>query len=150
MPALARYGKGTGTNAVGPQLKRAATTTAGDTNYTLIDLLKGSLSLGGSADQKDISSFDTQGRIRQKASGMIDLGSVDVEMWFDPDWPQHQNVLQDFQNGDLRDYQLLLPTGVTRKYGFRATTSQFKLTMPLDDHLMATLSFTVFTVNFNA
>jgi hypothetical protein len=148
--ATARFGKGTGGTQLGVQLGRGNTATVGETNFTLIPLVKGTVAgPGGSADQKIITSHDTVGRIHQKASGMTDAGSLDIELWWDPDDVQHQTVLADWVAGDQRDYRMILPAPIVRKYGFRASTSQFKISTPVDDFMTATVSFTFFSINFN-
>lgn len=142
--ATARFGKGV-------QVKRGNTATVGETNFTLIPAFIGTVNgPGGNSDIKDITTHDTVGRLRAKAAGLADAGSLDGELLFDPDDAIHQAVLQDWLDGTFRDYSLVLPTGIVRKYGFRATVSQFKAMWPVDDYVKTTVSFTFLTVNFNA
>lgn len=135
----------------GVQVKRGNTTAVGETNFTLIPGFMGTLSMGGAADKKDISTHDdTASRLRSYGSGMVDPGSLDGDLLFDPDDVTQAAVLADWLAGTFRDYQIVLPTGITRKFGARACVANFKMSFPLDDYVKCSVSFAFLTVNFNA
>jgi len=136
----------------GIMIKRADTPDEGATAFTLIPHFKGTISgPGGQSDIKDVTVHELStpdSRLRMKAPGLSDAGSLDGTIFFDPDHPTHQAVLGDWQTGTFRDYEMVLPPGVTAKYKFRAAVSNFKQSWPIDDYGTCDLSFTFLTIDF--
>ena len=144
-PAVLVFGKGI-------QIMRGDTPEIGATAFSLIPHFRGTISgPGGSSDIRDVTVHELitpASRVRQKAPGLSDAGSLDGTIFFDPDHPIHKGVLEDWKTGTFRDYQMVLPPGVTTQYKFRAGVGNFRQQYPIDDYAVCDLSFVFLSIDF--
>jgi hypothetical protein len=82
-------------------LWRGDTTTEGETNFTEVPQQRGSFPfMGGTAEVKDVTTRETVGRFRAKASGLADFDTVDLQILYDA--RGHPRRLQDRRPARLR------------------------------------------------
>lgn len=73
----------------------------------------------------DTTALDTQGGYETLTPSLKKPGVVTFELDFMPEDTNHQELLGDFVNGTLRDFQIVWPDGVTT-YAFQAYVSKWE------------------------
>jgi len=132
------------------------------TNWELIPHFKGTINgPGGTSDIKDVTIHELStpdSRLRMKAAGLADPGTLDGTIFFDPTHDVHKRMLSYWQKGTVCTYKMVLPpdTGAAgppivpaANYAFRGYVSQFKSSWPIDDYATCDLSFTFLWIDFN-
>lgn len=131
-----------GISAFGTQLKRNMG--GSPVTYTAVANVT---SVGGpslEAEQIDVTSHDSASGFEEFVAGIKRGGEVEIEGNFDPGNATHESLLDDFDSGDVEEYQLIFPTSPTVTWTFDAVVTAFAPEAPYDDKLAfsATLKLT--------
>lgn len=132
----------------GVTIKRAATTTAGDTAFTAIDGLTMFKPPGFQGTEIDTTQH-VLGAVkrRSKAVGLSDTVAATGTIYYDPDHAQHAAMLVDNETLVYRDYEIEFPD-TTNKWRFRGQLMTFDVqNIPVDGFITANLSWSILTLD---
>jgi hypothetical protein len=135
---------------LGTKIKAAATTGVDDHSYTQIPRVTGDITLpGGSANRLSLKTHDDTSKLDAKAAGLIDTSDVGFKIFYDHDAPEHRGLLDDWEFGDFRNYEIEYPDPVVTKERFRGQVMQFSRMAPMGGFMEATIGLSVFTHDFD-
>ncbi len=132
----------------GVTLKRAATTTVGDTNFTAIDGLL-SFKPPGIRGEVKVTTQHVLGALKRhsKATGISDVTDAQAQIYFDPDLAQHAAMLADNESLVFRDYEIEFPD-TTNKWRFRGQLHTFDVSnITTGEFIMADLAWSILTLD---
>jgi len=92
-----------------------------------------------SRDVHDVTAHDSPNKSREKLGGLIDWGSLDIDVNYDPE--VHDIWVDDLEDVDPRDYQIEFPDGTVRE--MTAILSSFSWDGPFDDKMTGSASFDI-------
>jgi predicted secreted protein len=93
------------------------------------------------AEQIDVTSHDSADMFEEFVSGIKRGGTVDVEGNFMPGEATHQALLDDFNSGDIVEYELAFPISPEVAWTFDALVVSFSTDAPFDGKLSFSASF---------
>lgn len=128
-----------GIAAFGTELARK--TVDSPVTYTAIAELTSISGPSLEAEQIDVTSHDSTDMFEEFVAGIKRGGTVDVEGNFMPDDTTHQQLLADFNSGDIVEYQLSFPTSPATTWTFDALVVSLSTDAPFDDKLSFSASF---------
>jgi hypothetical protein len=95
-------------------------------------------------DMKEATNMSSASATREYIAGLLDPGTVALDVNWAPGDAQHAGLLSDIDNGVLRNFKILLPPAVTSKvFSFAAFVDSFKPATPIDDKITATISLRI-------
>jgi predicted secreted protein len=86
-----------------------------------------------SRDTIDVTSLDSTGGYREFIGGFRDGGTVNLSMNFAI--AGYNDMKDDFESSDLRDYQIILPDTGNTTFGFAGLVTELPLDIPMDDKI---------------
>lgn len=128
-----------GTAAVGTQFKRSDM--AGTPAFTAIAEINDISGPNLSRDTLETTSLDTTGGYRTFIGGFRDGGEVQLEMNFTLDG--YDDLKLDFEDDDLRDYQIVLPDTGETTFGFSALVTSLGMKLSTTDKIMASVTLKI-------
>lgn len=96
---------------------------------------------GLSRETIDVTSHGSPGAWMQFIGGLKDGGEVSIDVNYDP--PNHDALVEDFDDDAPRNYQIVFPDPDTTTWAFAAVMTGFEAEAPYDDKLAATITFKV-------
>lgn len=123
-----------GQDAFGTQFKRD--TTGGGSFSTIANVSD----LSGPEREREaieVTSHDSPDQYREFVKGLKDGGEVSVTINFDPTNTTHQSLDADFEERDLRDYQIVILPGTADEWTweFTALITSISESYPVDDRM---------------
>lgn len=94
-----------------------------------------------SRDIIDVTSLDSTGGYREFIGGFRDGGEVSLEMNFTIGG--YNDMKDDFESDDLRDYQIVLPDTGATTIGFSALVTSLGMGVPTDDKVTASVTLKI-------
>lgn len=107
-------------------------------------LLAGVVSVNGvspSREVVDATDMASTDRYREFISGLRDGGEVTIGLEFDADGTEYANAISDLNSDAVGYYEIEFPDG--SQWGFSAFLTTPALDTPLDDKMMAELTYKV-------
>ncbi|WP_060880157.1 phage tail tube protein [Streptomyces scabiei] len=131
-----------GEDATGTQLKRDSNGAGSFVTIASVEDLSGP---GRSRNMIDVSAHDSPDRYREFVKGMKDGGEVTATINYRPGETTHQALDADFEENDLRDYQLVILPGDDDEHtwDFTAGISDIGDEFPLDDKMAREVTFKI-------
>ena len=131
-----------GEDATGTQLKRDSTGAGVFVTIASVEDLSGP---GRSRNMIDVSAHDSPDKYREFVKGMKDGGEVTATINYRPGETTHQQLDADFEEDDLRDYQLMMLPGDVDEHtwDFTAGISEISDEFPLDDKMAREVTFKI-------
>lgn len=131
-----------GEDATGTQLKRDSTGSGSFVTIASVEDLSGP---SRSRNMIDVSAHDSPDKYREFVKGMKDGGEVSVTINYRPGESTHQALDTDFEEDDLRDYQLVILDGDPDEHtwDFTAGISDISDEFPLDDKMAREVTFKI-------
>jgi len=99
-----------------------------------------------SADTIDVTSHDSPGGYREFIQGLKDAGEVTFTINFIPTEATHDastGLLKDYNDGTLRNFQLVFPDPGNTTWSFAAVVTGFEPSEPTDDKLSADVTLKI-------
>lgn len=96
-----------------------------------------------SKDFIDTTSHDSPDHYEEFVAGILKGGSVEIEGNLDPNDATHTKIQDDFDSGDLVNYQLVFPTSPVATWGFDCYVESFEAQSPHDGKLEFTAAFKI-------
>lgn len=127
-------------SAYGTLLKRGN----GATPTEVFTTVAGVRSISGPStetDEADVTTHSSaaQGAYREFILTLIDAGSIEFDMNYDPDDTTHQGVRSDFTGRVKRNWELVMP-GAIETISFSGYVKTFSFDFPVDDAITAKVS----------
>ncbi|MEQ4610329.1 MULTISPECIES: phage tail tube protein [Streptomyces] len=93
----------------------------------------------------EVTTHDSPNRYREFIKGLKDGGEVEATINFDPGNTSHQALDADFEEDDLRDYQLVILPGDPDEHTwtFSALITAIGDAYPTDDKIERTVTFKI-------
>lgn len=131
-----------GEDATGTLLKRDSTGAGVFVTIASVEDLSGP---GRSRNMIDVSAHDSPDKYREFVKGMKDGGEVTATINYRPGETTHQQLDGDFEEDELRDYQLvMLPNDPDEHtWDFTAGISDISDEFPLDDKMAREVTFKI-------
>lgn len=131
-----------GEDATGTQLKRDSTGSGVFVTIASVEDLSGP---SRTRNMIDVSAHDSPNKYREFAKGMKDGGDVTVTINYRPGETSHQALDDDFEEDDLRDYQIVILPGDSDEHTweFSAGISDIGDEFPLDDKMAREVTFKI-------
>ena len=124
---------------VGTQFKRSNMTAT--PTFTAIAEINDITGPNMSRDTIDTTSLDTTGGYRTFIGGFRDGGEVQLEMNFT--LAGYDDLKLDFEDSDLRDYQIVLPDTGATTFGFTGLITSLGVKIPNNDKITASVSIKI-------
>lgn len=85
----------------------------------------------------EVTAHDSPNQYREFVKGLKDGGEVSLTLNYDPDVVTHQHLDADFEEDDLRAYQILIFPGTADEYtwDFDALITNLEDSFPIDDRM---------------
>lgn len=122
-----------GMAAFGTELGRAAATSP--VTYVAIAELTSISGPSLEAQQIDVTSHDSPDMFEEFVAGIKRGGTVDIEGNMVPGDATQDALLDDFDSGEVVEYQLTFPTSPAVSWTFDAMVVSYSLDAPFDDKL---------------
>ncbi|MFD6421705.1 phage tail tube protein [Streptomyces sp. NPDC060198] len=131
-----------GTDAFGTQFRRDST---GSGSYTTIANVSDISGPSRSREAIEVTSHDSPNKYREFIKGLKDGGEVEITINYDPGSPSHTALDADFEEDDLRNYQVVLLPGEPDEHTweFAALITDLGDEFPTDDKAERTATFKV-------
>jgi len=131
-----------GEDATGTQLKRDSTGAGVFVTIASVEDLSGP---GRSRNMIDVSAHDSPDKYREFSKGMKDGGEVTATLNYRPGETTHQQLDADFEEDELRAYQLVMLPGDVDEHtwDFNAGISDISDEFPLDDKMAREVTFKI-------
>jgi predicted secreted protein len=131
-----------GEDATGTQLKRDSNGAGVFVTIASVEDLSGP---SRSRNMIDVSAHDSPDNYREFVKGMKDGGEVTATINYQPGETTHQALDADFEEDELRDYQLVLLPGDSDEHTweFTAGISDISDEFPLDDKMAREVTFKI-------
>ncbi|OII64589.1 hypothetical protein BJP40_19815 [Streptomyces sp. CC53] len=131
-----------GEDATGTLLKRDSTGGGVFVTVASVENLSGP---SRSRTMIDVSAHDSANKYREYVKGMKDGGEVTATINYRPGETTHQALDADFEEDDLRDYQLVMLPGDPDEHtwDFTAGISEISDEFPLDDKMAREVTFKI-------
>ncbi|PWG08780.1 hypothetical protein DF268_36025 [Streptomyces sp. V2] len=131
-----------GIDAFGTQLKRDATGAGG---FQLIANVGDIDGPGRSREAIEVTAHNSPDRYREFVKGLKDGGEVSATINFDPGDLSHQALDDDFEEIDLRSYQIVVLPGEDDELAvtFRALITDLSDTYPVEDKMEREVTFKI-------
>ncbi|MBD0838782.1 phage tail tube protein [Streptomyces sp. TRM68416] len=131
-----------GEDATGTQLKRDSTGGGVFVTIASVESLSGP---SRTRNMIDVSAHDSPDKYREFVKGMKDGGEVTATINYRPGETTHQALDADFEEDDLRDYQLVILPGDPDEHTwqFSAGISDIGDEFPLDDKMAREVTFKI-------
>ncbi|MCM1974007.1 phage tail tube protein [Streptomyces sp. G1] len=131
-----------GKDAFGTQLKRDST---GSGSFVTVANVS---DLSGPSRQRDaieVTAHDSPDQYREFVKGLKDGGEVSVTINYDPGETTHAALDADFEENDLRDYQLVILPGAADEHtwDFSALITDISDAFPVDDRMEREVTFKI-------
>ena len=95
----------------------------------------------GSRQVIDVTTLASTGR--EKQVGIPDYGQVTFELIYDGDQATNTSLYDDFQNGTLRDFQLVFSDSPEEIFSFAAYVLAYSYTANIDDVVRASVTLEI-------
>lgn len=125
--------------AVGAQFLRS--NMAGTPTFTAIAEINDISGPNLSRDTLETTSLDTTGGYRTFIGGFRDGGEIQLEMNFTLDG--YDDLKLDFEDDDLRDYQIVLPDTGATTFGFSALVTSLGMKLSTTDKITASVTLKI-------
>ena len=109
--------------------------------YTLIGQVRNISGPDGQRGEIDITTFESTAKEFEKQ--LPDYGRYTLEVVFDSDNSQHQNLWADFKNGTTRTWRLNIPTSPNKTIVFSGWVQQFSMNEQTDDVYRASVGIRI-------
>lgn len=131
-----------GKDAFGTQLKRDSTGAGAFVAIANVGDIEGP---GRSREAIEVTTHDSPDRHREFVKGLMDGGEVSVKINFDPGDSSHQALDADFEEDDLRAYQIVLLPGTAdeQTWEFSALITDLSDSFPVEDKMERDVTFKV-------
>ncbi|GHH83866.1 phage tail tube protein [Streptomyces capitiformicae] len=131
-----------GEDATGTQLKRDSNGAGVFVTIASVEDLSGP---SRTRNMIDVSAHDSPDNYREFVKGMKDGGEVTATINYQPGETTHQALDADFEEDELRDYQLVLLPGDADEHtwDFTAGISDISDEFPLDDKMAREVTFKI-------
>lgn len=131
-----------GQDAFGTQLKRDST---GSGSYSTIANVS---DLSGPSRQRDaieVTAHDSPDQYREFVKGLKDGGEVTATVNYDPGQSTHGDLDSDFEEKDLRSYQIVILPGDANEHTwtFDALITDLGDSFPVDDRMERDVTFKI-------
>lgn len=85
----------------------------------------------------EVTAHDSPNQYREFVKGLKDGGEVSLTLNYDPDVVTHQHLDADFEEDDLRAYQIIIFPGTADEYtwDFDALITALEDSFPIDDRM---------------
>lgn len=123
-----------GQDAFGTQFKRDTTGSGSFSTIANVSDLSGP---EREREAIEVTSHDSPDQYREFVKGLKDGGEVSVTINFDPTNTTHQSLDADFEERDLRDYQIVILPGTADEWTweFTALITSISESYPVDDRM---------------
>lgn len=95
----------------------------------------------GSRQVIDVTTLASTGR--EKQVGIPDYGQVTFELIYDGDQATNTSLYDDFQNGTIRDFQLVFSDSPEEVFSFAAFVLAYSYTANIDDVVRASVTLEI-------
>ncbi|MFJ2002182.1 phage tail tube protein [Streptomyces chartreusis] len=131
-----------GKDAFGTQLKRDSNGAGAFVTIANISDLNGP---GRQRDAIEMTAHDSPNQYREFAKGLKDGGEVTVTINYDPAESSHADLDADFEEDDLRDYQVVILPGTADEHtwDFAALITDIGDAFPVDDRMERDVTFKI-------
>lgn len=131
-----------GKDAFGTQLKRDAT---GSGSYAVIANVSDLSGPSRSREAIEVTAHDSPDKYREVVKGLKDGGEVTATINFDPGETSHLALDADFEEDDLRNYQIVALPGDADEYTctFAAMITDLGDSYPIDDKMEREVTFKI-------
>lgn len=131
-----------GLDAFGTQFKRDST---GSGSFVAIANASDISGPSRSRDAIEVTAHDSPNQYREFVKGLKDGGEVEITLNYDPAAATHQALDDDFEEDDLRDYQVVVLPGTANEYTweFSALITDLGDEFPDDDKMERTVTFKI-------
>jgi predicted secreted protein len=131
-----------GEDATGTLLKRDSTGSGSFVTIASVEDLSGP---SRTRNMIDVSAHDSPNKYREFVKGMKDGGEVTATINYRPGETTHQALDADFEEDELRDYQLVMLPGDDDEHTweFTAGISDISDEFPLDDKMAREVTFKI-------
>lgn len=102
-----------GLDAFGTQFKRDST---GSGSFLTIASVTDISGPSRSRESLDVTAHDSPDKYREFTKGLKDGGEVEITLNYDPSAASHQALDDDFEEDNLRDYQVVVLPGSANEY----------------------------------
>lgn len=88
-------------------------------------------------EEIEVTAHDSPDKYREYVKGLKDGGEVSLTLNYDPEAATHQTLDDDFEEDDLRDYQILILPGTPEEHtwDFSALITSLEDEFPHDDKM---------------
>ncbi|MFM9634384.1 phage tail tube protein [Streptomyces galilaeus] len=131
-----------GLDAFGTQFKRDST---GGGSFAAIANVSDISGPSRSREAIEVTAHDSPDKYREFVKGLKDGGEVEITINYDPGSTTHQALDADFEEDDLRDYQVVVLPGTTDEHTweFSGLITDLGDEFPHDDKMERTATFKV-------
>jgi predicted secreted protein len=131
-----------GLDAFGTQLKRDTT---GGGSFVAVANVSDISGPSRSRDAIEVTAHDSPDKYREFVKGLKDGGEVEITINYDPAAASHQALDDDFEEDDLRDYQVVILPGKADEYTweFSGLITDLGDEFPHDDKMERTCTFKI-------
>lgn len=137
-------GAGDGTGVVtAAALQALSGGAAGGEAFTLVAGIKDIKGPARSRSFTDVTSHDSTGGYREFIPSLKEGGSVSCEGHYAPTDAQHTGLNTDYENGVLRNFQVVFPTTPNKTFSFAAYVENFEVGAPLEGAIPLSFSLKI-------
>ena len=131
-----------GLDAFGTQLKRDTT---GRGTFVAVANVEDISGPSRSREAIEVTAHDSPNKYREFVKGLKDGGEVEITVNYDPAVPSHQALDDDFEEDDLRDYQVVILPGTADEWTweFSGLITDLGDEFPHDDKMERTVTFKI-------
>jgi predicted secreted protein len=131
-----------GLDAFGTQLKRDTT---GSGTFVAIANVEDISGPSRSREAIEVTAHDSPNKYREFVKGLKDGGEVEITINYDPASASHQALDDDFEEDDLRDYQVVILPGTADEWTweFSGLITDLGDEFPHDDKMERTATFKI-------
>ncbi|MDQ0829542.1 putative secreted protein [Streptomyces achromogenes] len=131
-----------GLDAFGTQLKRDTT---GSGSFTAVANVSDVSGPSRSREAIEVTAHDSPDQYREFVKGLKDGGEVEITINYDPAATTHQALDDDFEEDDLRDYQVVILPGKAAEHtwDFTALITDLGDEFPHDDKMERSVTFKI-------
>lgn len=128
-----------GIDGFGVQLKRGDG--GGPEAFTAIANITNLSGPGLSRNTIDVTAHDSPDARMEFIGGLKDSGELSADLNYDP--AEHDQLIDDFDDEDPRNYQIVFPDAATTTWAIKAILTGFEPGMPHDDKATASVTFKI-------
>lgn len=131
-----------GTDAFGTQFKRDTT---GSGSFAAIANVSDISGPDRSREAIEVTAHDSPDKYREFIKGLKDGGEVSITINYDPTDTSHQALDADFEEDDLRDYQVVILPGTVDEWTWQISALITSLgdAYPIDDKMEREATFKI-------